>query len=397
MQTATIKHRIAAIDILRALTMVLMIFVNDLWTVHDIPAWLEHVGAHEDGLGLADTVFPAFLFIVGLSIPYAIAHRKYKGDNFSQIVLHIVLRTVALVVMGVFLVNSEQLNKEATGISATMFDVVCCACFILIWNTYPASWNKAVTRTIQGIAIAVLLYMAYIFRGGEDGSLHTFQHSWWGILGLIGWSYLVGALIYLFSGDRVIVNVIAWALLLLLCIANHAHWLPKDPTLRAIIGPIGEGGLAALVVGGVVISQLFRAFMKDNAWKRMIPLFLAIAAVLLALGFVLRPLGGISKIQCTPSWILICSAITIAMFMLVFFIADVRGKANWFGVIKTAGTDTLLCYLMPYFAYAIFLTPLRLPDVFVTGGLGLLKSLIFALLMVQLARLLVKLGVKVKL
>jgi predicted acyltransferase len=35
--------RIASIDILRALTMVLMIFVNDLWSLKNIPEWLEHV------------------------------------------------------------------------------------------------------------------------------------------------------------------------------------------------------------------------------------------------------------------------------------------------------------------------------------------------------------------
>ena len=69
-------QRIASIDILRAVTMLLMIFVNDLWTLKGIPLWLEHTQANDDGMGLADSVFPAFLFIVGLSIPYAIAARK---------------------------------------------------------------------------------------------------------------------------------------------------------------------------------------------------------------------------------------------------------------------------------------------------------------------------------
>ncbi|PUZ27053.1 Predicted acyltransferase [Chitinophaga costaii] len=397
MQTTIVKQRVAAIDILRAITMVLMIFVNDLWTLKDIPGWLEHVGAHEDGMGLADTVFPAFLFIMGLSIPYAIAHRKSKGDNVGQLVGHIILRTIALVVMGTYLVNSEELNIAATGMSSTMFDVIGCTCFIVIWNTYPTSWNKLLARGLQVVAIAVLLYMVYIFRGGRNGELHTFEHSWWGILGLIGWSYLVGALVYAFSGDRLGVNLLAWALMLGLCIANHAHVLPQSAVLREIIGPLGEGGLTALVIGGVVISQLFRKFIAAGAWKKMMLYFFIIAAVLLAAGFALRPLDGISKIQCTPSWILICSAITIAMFLLVFYITDVKGHANWFAFIKTAGTDTLLCYLMPYFAYAVFLTPIRLPDIIMTGGWGLLKSFVFALLMVQLARMLTKLGVKVKL
>lgn len=80
--------RIASIDILRAITMVLMIFVNDLWSLQDIPAWLGHVTREADGMGLADTVFPAFLFIVGMSIPFAVASRRKKGIvilNYSYI------------------------------------------------------------------------------------------------------------------------------------------------------------------------------------------------------------------------------------------------------------------------------------------------------------------------
>ena len=59
------NSRIHSIDVFRALTMLLMIFVNDLWTLKDIPEWLGHKPADVDGIGLADVVFPAFLFIVG--------------------------------------------------------------------------------------------------------------------------------------------------------------------------------------------------------------------------------------------------------------------------------------------------------------------------------------------
>jgi predicted acyltransferase len=121
--------RIASIDILRALTMILMIFVNDLWSLAGIPQWLEHVSPGVDGIGLADVVFPAFLFIVGLSIPLAVDHRREKGDTDWQLVSHVLFRTVALLVMGVFLVNGETFNENATGFPRYLWNPLCCFCF----------------------------------------------------------------------------------------------------------------------------------------------------------------------------------------------------------------------------------------------------------------------------
>src|SRR5438132_3722326 len=111
----TQQLRVASVDILRALTMLLMIFVNDLWSLTNIPGWLEHTQAAEDGMGLADTVFPAFLFITGMSIPLAIAHRRGQGDTNGQILWHILSRGIALLIMGVWLVNGESINQAATG------------------------------------------------------------------------------------------------------------------------------------------------------------------------------------------------------------------------------------------------------------------------------------------
>ena len=46
-QLITVIHtrRLGSIDVVRALTMYLMVFVNDLWTDKKIPEWLEHAPA----------------------------------------------------------------------------------------------------------------------------------------------------------------------------------------------------------------------------------------------------------------------------------------------------------------------------------------------------------------
>jgi predicted acyltransferase len=61
-----LTRRNAAIDVFRGLVMLLMVFVNDFWTVHAVPHWLEHFGTFEDGMGLSDIVFPMFLFAMGM-------------------------------------------------------------------------------------------------------------------------------------------------------------------------------------------------------------------------------------------------------------------------------------------------------------------------------------------
>ena len=161
------QKRVVSIDILRALTMTLMVFVNDLWSLSGIPGWLEHTAAAEDGMGLADIVFPAFLFLTGMSIPLAINYRRSKGDNIQKIIFHIILRSIALLVMGLFLVNGEYINEAATGIKRVVWNSICCTCFIILWNAWPAKVNKWRVWSLKAIAGIVLLFLAGIYRSGE--------------------------------------------------------------------------------------------------------------------------------------------------------------------------------------------------------------------------------------
>jgi predicted acyltransferase len=201
-------QRITSIDILRALTMVLMIFVNDLWSLKNIPAWLEHVESGVDGIGLADVVFPAFLFIVGLSLPFAINNRRKKGDTEGQLVVHVLTRTIALLVMGVFLVNGETINAPAMGIPKYLWYPLCCLSFILIWNVYPKTAKRGLVFTARAIGIITLITLAIIYRGG-DGNIR-FAPQWWGILGLIGWAYLASGLITVFSKNNFYIILAGW-------------------------------------------------------------------------------------------------------------------------------------------------------------------------------------------
>ena len=370
-----------------------MIFVNDLWSLKDIPAWLEHVSRDADGMGLADSVFPAFLFIVGMSLPYAIDARRKKGDSDVTLVGHVIMRSIALLVMGVFLVNGESINEAATGLTRGIWNTLSCVSFILIWNTYPKTVAKWIVTTSKGLGVAILLALAFIYRGEEAPRFAT---HWWGILGLIGWSYLAAALVTVFARNRMPILVLAWVAFALLSVTNSADLLPE--VLHTIPGAISGGTLVGLTMGGVVISTLFQEYRKRGANKQMTFVFLVIAVALIGLALYTRQFWGISKLRETPAWLFLCSAFTILAFMAIYWLTDVGGKANWFTLIKPAGTDTLLCYLIPYFAYAFMtLLHLHLPEAVLIGGVGLVKSFLFALLCAWITGRLNKVGVKLKL
>ena len=390
--------RVASIDIIRALTMVLMIFVNDLGTLKNIPLWLEHVKPGVDGIGLADVVFPAFLFIVGLSLPFAVENRRRKGDTEWQLMQHVLVRSFALLVMGVFLVNGETINATGTGIRSYVWYTLSCLSFILIWNIYPKNANRYLVIAAKAAGMITLLVLAFIYRGGEDGQLRRFAPQWWGILGLIGWSYFAAGLITIFSKNNLWVILGAWIFFAVLSMAGKAGYIPSDGIISYIPSAILGGTLTGLTMGGVLTALLFMHFRKQHAHLKMTLVFVAFAAVLIILSMITRPYWKLAKLGATPAWLFLCSAFTLLAFTAVYWIADVKRKANWFNIIRPAGTDTLLCYLIPYFLYALITaTGFRWPEAIITGGVGLLKSFLLALLCVFITGGLNKVGVRLKL
>ena len=143
MSNNTTSNRIASIDIFRALTMLTMLFVNDFAGIQGIPHWLGHAEANEDMMGFSDLVFPAFLFCMGLSIPFAVASREKKGDSLVKVGVHIALRSLALVVMGLFAMNCSSMDGV---MSTQVFQILMVLGFFMVWNCYP----KAEGRTKAG-------------------------------------------------------------------------------------------------------------------------------------------------------------------------------------------------------------------------------------------------------
>lgn len=393
----TALSRVFSIDVFRALTMFLMIFVNDLWTLSGIPLWLEHSEAHVDFLGFADTIFPCFLFILGMSVPLAIQKRLSKGDTKTEIIKHIIIRSAALLIMGVFTVNVPEINTEATGLSSAWFQILMVSGFFLIWNVYPENVTKTVRIILQVSGAALLILLAVIFRAGEADSLKTMTPQWWGILGLIGWSYLTCALLYLFTYKNTFALIASAAFFLLINIAGHSGWLkqlwPDGPGDWIL----GNGAFHIFTFAGILATLVAAQYQPQEKQSKLPLVLIGIGVVVLISGLFARNFFIISKIYATPTWVLICSGIAYIAYGIIYYITDIRKKANWFDSIKTAGTSTLTCYLIPYIYYSVGeLVPLELPESLKTGGVGLIKSILFAFLIIWITKLLCKIQIKLK-
>lgn len=384
--------RIASIDVFRAFIMFLMIFVNDLWRVKGAPHWMGHAAFDEDMLGLSDIVFPAFLFILGMSIPLAIGGRLAKNQPRTSIIKHIFLRSIALLIMGLFSVNIGSGLSETVGISRPVFSLVMVICFFIIWNNYPKTVNRnqqILITAMKVIAWATLLIFAFLYRDPSGG---YFQTRWWGILGLIGWTYLICALIYLFFGRNWGYLVLWNIFFTLLCIADSNEWLGHFSGILP-----GNGCFHAFTMSGVLLSLVFNRSSGNLEINKKI-MYAAVAAIaFIALGWLSNNFWIISKLQETPPWLFYCTGISILCYLLFYWLCDMKNKAHLFDIIKPAGTSTLTCYLIPTILYSLFiLVNFRGISFMSEGLLGLLKCVLFALLVIGITGVLEKIGIKLK-
>ncbi len=383
-----------------------MVFVNNFWNIHDVPRWLEHAPEGVDFMGLADVVFPCFLFVVGMSIPYALEARRARGYTGESTIGHILARTLALILMGVFIVNSEaRLSPDAYPV--WVYRIAMVAAFIMVWNSYPPADSRVRRHTytvLRLVGVLILAVLALTFRDPEGG---VFSARWWGILGIIGWSYLVCAMVYVFGRGRLSWLAGSLAVFVALCMlltpvreglgGGALLSLPHPNFLSDMLGvlQVGNGSSVAMVMAGVVFSTLC---VRAANWpaRRKALATLGTVAVLTAAGFATRSVWIVSKLSGTPPWILLVMAISIGMYAILSWLAS-RGWDGWLRVISPAGTATLTCYIVPYLAYSLAdMTGITAPGWFTHGVAGIVNCLLFSLAVIGVTWALGRIKIKLK-
>lgn len=397
-------ERVLSIDAFRGWTILVMFFVNDVSGVRGIPAWMRHAPPG-GGMTFVDVVLPAFLFIVGLAIPFALSRRLDRGEPLRRIVGHIALRTFGLLVLGVFMVNMPP-DQAATPIGAQLWMLLVFVCAILVWNVYPPSrgLRRAGFLALRALGIAGLIALAAIYRGDDHGQIVWLRPQWWGILGLIGWAYLVGCGAYLVFHRRIeaMVGMIG-VLILAFIAADKGVFEPLEPVAGWLSIGSTLGSQASITVAGVTIGLLFFPGSPATTPAERVRWIAVFALLLFVAGWWLSPLYGIAKDDATPSWCLFCTAICSVLFAVLYLVIDVWGRQRWTRFVDPAGQNPLLGYFLPYLFYAALglwpnqqwaTNPLASPAW--SGVPGIVRSMVFALAMVWLTGLLGRAHVRLR-
>ncbi|HTR40154.1 MAG TPA: DUF5009 domain-containing protein [Pseudomonadales bacterium] len=356
--------RITSIDALRGFVMFMMIFVNDLAGAPEsiVPDWMSHFSdRHKSGSGMTfvDMVFPAFLFIVGMSIPFALGPRLKKGEPIWKISSHIITRTLALLALGILMVNGE--SGGGTVWEATMFlSGILAFCAISPRNVKPgaARFWKILGLCLRVLGFAGMIYCALSFTDKHGHHMLTLnplhlRTDWYGILGLIGWAYLATAIIFLaFRTNRTA---------LLGCVAVMTSFFAADrcgffdnfwPAHFVDFGGT-LGSQAAITVAGLLLATIL-VTPNMAALSAKVKFTLLFIAGFAAAALLVNGLYGISKDNCTPSWCFWADAITAALWLGFYFFCDVKPVKAIARPLSLAGQNVLLAYLLSEMQESVF-------------------------------------------
>src|SRR5262245_33407236 len=91
--------RLASIDVFRGATIAAMILVNGQYSPESSYRQLAH--AAWNGWTFADTIFPCFLFIVGVSMTLSTGSRLARGEARGHLLAHAARRALLLFACGV--------------------------------------------------------------------------------------------------------------------------------------------------------------------------------------------------------------------------------------------------------------------------------------------------------
>lgn len=300
------SSRLVSLDVFRGLTVMFMILVNNPGDWGHIYKPLEH--AEWNGCTLADMVFPFFLFIVGVSIVYALETKKQIQAAHGQLMLRIVRRAAIIFGLGLFM--------------------------SLYWY-----WDFTTAR-IPGVLqrIAVVYLLCGLIYVKTDYRLQSVLV----ILILIGYFLLMTRVPVPGYGKPSLqpeTNLGAWLDRLLF---TPAHLWNQSRTWdpEGLLGTLPAMGTTLL---GILTGTWLKR--KDFTEGGKVGAMLLAGLLLAGAGLWWNASFPINKALWTSSYVLFTGGIALIVFSLCYFFIDVLGYKKWTTPLVVYGVNAITVYV----------------------------------------------------
>lgn len=148
--------RLASLDAFRGVVIVLMFMVNAAGHDSAFPSWFPHRGWNDGrmGIGLADLVYPWFLFIAGASIPFSIERGRGATLSARRRVAAAAMRALRLYVLGIALVAASVAYQTPIDLSIFLrWDIL----QMIGLATLLATCAAHLPRGVQVLIVAAIL------------------------------------------------------------------------------------------------------------------------------------------------------------------------------------------------------------------------------------------------
>jgi predicted acyltransferase len=261
--------RLICLDIFRGLAVAGMILVDNPGSDEKVYWPIAH--AEWNGWTPADFIFPAFLFLVGVSLVFSFAKRREKGDSRRRILLHVVIRSLLLIAIGLFVNASPFIGVDFHALrfeGVTQRIALCyfAAAILELWSD----------RRGQLIAIAACLFGYWALLRlvpvpglGVPGRDISFMDPNQNLAAWLDRKLFMG---HLFDGTRdpegILSTIPAIATTLLGVLTGHWLRSRKSPAMKAI-------GMLLAGICGLVAGEVWNTWfpINKNLWTSSFAVF----------------------------------------------------------------------------------------------------------------------------
>ncbi len=294
----------------------------------------EFIGYHTDhvawvGCGFWDLIQPAFMFMAGVSIPYSYASRKAKGDSDPKILFHVAVRSLVLVLLGIFL--SSNGGQTPGHILVNVLSQIGLGYFFVYLL-------RGRGLTVQLAATAVILVGYWLWFVVYPLPPAGFDY---GTVGLTkeNWTFQTGFFAHWEKHTNAAARFDVWLLNLFPAYHAKVFVLNKEgyPTLNFIPS-------MATMIFGLLAGELLRG--PRSAVAKFVWL-VAAGAVCVAAGLIAGwTVCPIVKRIWTPSFAVYSAGWVLWMLAAFYAVCDLKGWKKWSFPLIVVGMNSIAIYLM---------------------------------------------------